>query len=79
MRKLWAIVIWLVVCSSFPTFHNAADAGQKQREHLVPADKNLSQAAMQRLFERGSEGPAAAKTSKPSACRSAESVRGSSI
>ena len=52
MRKLWTVLIGFAVCSSVLTFHSAADAGPKQ-QHLVPADKNLSQAAMQRMLERG--------------------------
>jgi non-lysosomal glucosylceramidase len=52
MRKLWTILIGFAVCSSLLTLHSEAEGGRKQ-QHLVPADKNLSQAAMQRLFERG--------------------------
>jgi len=33
--------------------HNTAEAREEQAGHLVPADKKLSQDAMQQLFERG--------------------------
>ena len=53
MRKFWVIVIGLVVCSSFMTFHSAAEEGKARPERLIPADKKLSQDAVSRLFERG--------------------------
>jgi len=53
MRKFWVIVIGFVVCSSFMTFHSAAEEGKAQTKRLIPADKKLSQEWVRRLFERG--------------------------
>ncbi|MEA3225462.1 MAG: GH116 family glycosyl-hydrolase, partial [Planctomycetota bacterium] len=53
MRRLWMIVIIVVVCGSFLTFHNLVGAADGQDEHLVPAEKNLNRGAIQRFVDRG--------------------------
>ena len=55
MKSSWisSIVIGFVVCGFFITAHSPAEAQEKRTRHLVPADKKLSQDAMQQLFERG--------------------------
>ena len=54
MRGSWIspIVIGLVVCGFFIMVHNTAEAREERAGHLVPADKKLSQDAMQQLFVR---------------------------
>jgi len=56
MKSSWIspILIGFVVCGFFITVQSAAKAKQKQAGHLVPADKKLSQDAVQRLFVRKS-------------------------
>ncbi len=55
MRSSWIspIVIGLVVCGFFMTVRSPAEAQENRTKHLVPADKKLSQDAVQRLFARG--------------------------
>jgi uncharacterized protein (DUF608 family) len=53
MRKLWMIVIIIVVCGSFLAFHNLVGVGGGQTEHLVPFEKNLNKGAVHRLVDRG--------------------------
>jgi len=53
MRKFWMIVIGLVFCSSLLIFHSIGEGSKARPEHLIPADKKLSQEWVRRLFERG--------------------------
>ncbi len=55
MRSSWIspIVIGFVVCGFFLTVHSKTEAQEERAGHLVPADKKLTQDALQRLFERG--------------------------
>ena len=55
MKSSWisSIVFGFVVCGFFITVQSAAEAQEERAGHLVPADKKLSQDAVQRLFERG--------------------------
>ncbi|MHC4677896.1 MAG: GH116 family glycosyl hydrolase [Planctomycetota bacterium] len=53
MKRLLAAVIRLVVFGSFLIFQGLARGGDELTGHLVPADKGLSNAVMERLFERG--------------------------
>ncbi|MFH1715936.1 MAG: GH116 family glycosyl hydrolase, partial [Planctomycetota bacterium] len=55
MRKLRTILIASLLCGSFLAFLGMARESEKKTEHLVPADKMLSQETVQRLFERGEQ------------------------
>jgi len=55
MRNLRTILIAGFVCGSFLAFLGMAREGEKKTEHLVPADKMLSQETVQRLFDRGEQ------------------------
>ncbi|MHC4584785.1 MAG: hypothetical protein ACYS3N_09655, partial [Planctomycetota bacterium] len=57
MRKLWisTIVIVFLVCNILVTIDNPVMAQDKPTKHLVPADKGLSQDAVQLLLERGQQ------------------------
>ena len=46
MRRLWMIVIVVVVCGSLFVFHGLVGAGDDRTEHLVPAEKDLDKGAM---------------------------------
>jgi len=54
MKSSWIspIVIGFVVCGFFMTVRSPAEAQEERAGHLVPADKKLSQDAVQRLFVR---------------------------
>ena len=53
MGKLFATVIGIVACSASVTFDGIVEGAAKQTEHLVPADKGLSNASIQKLYARG--------------------------
>ncbi len=53
MRKFQMTIIRFVVCCFVMMVQGTAEAEEQQAEHLVPVDKQLSQDAVQRLFERG--------------------------
>ena len=55
MKNLRMIPIACLVCGSFLAFLSMAGEGGRKTENLVPADKELTQETMQRLYERGEQ------------------------
>ncbi len=53
MRRIWLIGIAVVACTLLLSFGVLTGEPERSKDHLVPAEKDLDQGAVQRLVDRG--------------------------